>query len=142
MSGRTTWTPKKERSFLAHLADGRTIRYACVASGLARSSVYERRESHPDFATAMDEARLAGAEIMEDEAFRRAVEGYDKPIVHQGLITATAREYSDTLLIFLLKGALPDKYRERVDSHVTGTVQADVKIHTIIVEKPADDGDA
>ena len=50
---------------------------------------------------------------------------------------------STTLIsIFLLKGALPDKYRERVDSHVTGTVQADVKIHTIIVEKPADDGDA
>ncbi len=27
----------------------------------------------------------------------------------------TIREYSDTLLIFLMKGAMPETYRERID---------------------------
>ena len=35
---------------------------------------------------------------------------------------ATVKEYSDTLAIFLLKAHAPDKYRERQDLHVTGSV--------------------
>lgn len=30
------------------------------------------------------------------------------------------KKYSDTLTIFLLKGAMPEKYRERVDTRVDG----------------------
>ena len=35
---------------------------------------------------------------------------------HQVMVPYTEHEYSDTLLIFLLKGALPEKYRERIET--------------------------
>lgn len=76
--------------------------------------MYDLRRERPDLAQAWDDAIVEGAEALEQEAFRRAVEGTDKPIVHLGVITDTIKEYSDTLLIFLLKGRLPEKYKDRV----------------------------
>lgn len=60
-----------------------------------------------------------GGTALEDEARRRAFEGFDKPIVHQGVITDTVKEYSDTLAIFLLKAHFPEKYRERSSVDLT-----------------------
>ena len=34
---------------------------------------------------------------------------------YKGEVVGTIRKYSDTLLIFLLKGALPEVYRERYE---------------------------
>jgi hypothetical protein len=36
-------------------------------------------------------------------------------VFYQGQQFATVRKYSDTLLIFLLKGRKPERYRERVE---------------------------
>ena len=50
------------------------------------------------------------ADILEDEVDRRAVEGVEKPVGwHKGKPGGYVREYSDTLLIFLLKGDRPEK---------------------------------
>ena len=71
------------------------------------------RAHDPDFAEAWAEAVAIGSEVLEAEAHRRAVEGVDKPVTFQGDITATYKEYSDPLLVFLLKGAKPDKYNRQ-----------------------------
>jgi hypothetical protein len=49
------------------------------------------------------------------------------------------RKYSDTLLIFLLKGARPAKYRERQQVEVSGQLdintlaaEADAKFHSFV----------
>lgn len=55
-----------------------------------------------DFKVAMEEAREAGADFLEDEARRRAVEGVEKPVFHQGEIVGYVVEYSDGLLKALL----------------------------------------
>jgi hypothetical protein len=47
-------------------------------------------------------------------AIRRAYEGVERPVTVAGK-RELVREYSDTLLIFLLKGLRPAKYRERYD---------------------------
>lgn len=85
-------------------------------------TAYEWRDEDPAFAAAWERAKAIGMDALEDEATRRAFEGFDRPIVHQGVITATMREYSDTLAIFLLKGGKPEKYRERIDQNVNGSV--------------------
>jgi hypothetical protein len=36
-------------------------------------------------------------------------------VFYQGQMCATVRKYSDTLLIFLLKGRKPERYREQVE---------------------------
>ncbi len=57
-----------------------------------------------------------GYATLESEANRRAVEGVEKPVGwHRGQPGGYVRDYSDTLLIFLLKGLRPEKYQERLE---------------------------
>lgn len=110
-------TPKREAAFLAALRDGLSVSHAARLSGFSRTAWYARRAADPALAAAWDDACEEGADRLEDEAVRRAVEGVEraKGIYHQGMhiATQTEIEYSDTLLIFLLKGRRPDKYAER-----------------------------
>lgn len=109
-------TPEKKAAFCAALvASGGNVSRACQAIDVARLTAYRWREEDPEFAADWDKAKAAGLDALEDEAIRRAFEGIDKPIVHQGFITDTVKEYSDTLAIFLLKGGKPEKYKDRVE---------------------------
>lgn len=58
------------------------------------------------------------ADRLEQEAIRRAVDGTNKPVFFQGEIVGFEKEYSDTLLVLLLKAHKPDKYRERSDVRI------------------------
>ena len=76
-------------------------------------------EGDPDYRKQFEQSRKRIVQLLEDEALRRAVEGVEKPISVNGE-TKIIREYSDTLLIFLLKGAAPEKYRERYEHAISG----------------------
>lgn len=112
--------PKKEAEFLAVLREtGGNVSRACNAISLTRTRVYEWRTADPLFAAAWDEAVELGTDELEEEARRRAFSGVDEPVFYQGEECGAVRRYSDTLLIFLLKGRRPDKYRERVTIDVS-----------------------
>ena len=119
MDRATRKTTKKER-FLRALAQKGTVTAAAKAAAISRQHVYKWRESDPVFAKAWDEALDEAVDHMEAEARRRAVDGVLKPVYQGGQRVGTIREYSDTLLIFLLKGAKPEKYRERSSHELTG----------------------
>ena len=51
-------------------------------------------------------------DALEAEAICRARDGIDKSVYYQVVQVDTIKEYSDTLLIFLLKGTMPEKCRE------------------------------
>lgn len=109
--------------FLSEFARTGNISVACQRTGTARATAYAWRAQDADFAAAWLEAELQATEVLEEEARRRASDGlirkkFDKgkPIID--LETGeqyVEREYSDTLLIFLLKARNPEKYRERTD---------------------------
>jgi len=109
----------KFAAFLGHLAEGHTIaaasRYACVA----RSTAYERRNTDKEFAAAWAEAEDTGIEVLEVEARRRAVDGITVPRTVAGE-RVDVTEYSDQLLIFLLKAKRPGVYRERFKHELSG----------------------
>jgi hypothetical protein len=112
---------KKGAEFLQVLRDtGGNVSRACMAIGQNRRRVYEWREKDPVFAQAWDEAVDSGTDELEEEARRRAFSGVDEPVFYQGEQCGEVRKYSDTLLIFLLKGRRPDKYRENVRTELTG----------------------
>ena len=127
-SARTTRTPKKQAAFLAELSERGNVRDACTAAGIPRRTAYDWRAADPEFAGEWDSALDEAADLMEHEAHRRAVDGTEEPVFgslgHQlgtgevGRIT----KYSDTLLIFLLKAARPEKYRERQQIEHTGEI--------------------
>ena len=115
-------TPEKISAFLHVLSETCNVGKSCAAVGISRQTAYGWRDDDPEFAAAWDRAKAVGVTALEDEAHRRAFEGTDKPIVHQGVITDTMKEYSDTLAIFLLKAHAPDRYRERSSIDMTAAV--------------------
>ena len=117
------WTPEREREFFGALAMTCRVDKACEQAGIARQTAYNRRSADADFANRWGEAKRIGAEALEDEAMRRAAEGVDEPVFHQGAQVGTIRKYSDTLAIFLLKGAMPDKYRDNAKLELAGRVE-------------------
>jgi hypothetical protein len=65
---------------------------------------------------ALRQAEEAAADLIEAEAFRRGVEGWEEPAGwYQGKAGGMVRKYSDVLAIFLLKGLRPDRYKDRVE---------------------------
>lgn len=111
------------------LANTGNVSVACEAIGEPRNTVYGWRNADPTFAEAWARAKDLSGDVLEDEATRRAVHGVEEPVFHKGIEVATVRKYSDTLLIFLLKGAKPDKYKDRVaaDHTVAGSLDVNVE---------------
>lgn len=118
----TDFTIERREKFLKTLADTCNITRACEAAGVTRPTAYNAREADPEFAAAWDRAKKIGADVLEDEAVRRAHEGWDEPVFFQGVQTSTVRKFSDTLLTLLLKGAKPDTYRENSKVELHGTL--------------------
>lgn len=111
-------------AFLKALSDGGVVRHAAEAAGVSKNTAYRERERDSAFAEAWDDAIDDAADVLEVEARRRAILGVEKvTYVRSGtddkgrpvFTQQTIREYSDTLLIFLLKGMRPEKFRDGYD---------------------------
>lgn len=136
MANNTILTHEKRSQFLALLAEYGNVTRAAEESGLGRVYLYQARKHDPDFAAEWDDASKVGAARLEDEARKRAAEGWDEPVWYQGVQCGTVRKYSDTLLICLLKAHHPDKYADR--QKTDATISADVSVsHTISPETAA-----
>jgi hypothetical protein len=116
---------RKRDAFLAAFAELGTITHAAMRAGTGRTSHRYWMEHDPEYPTLFAEAAHQANDNLEREARRRAVDGVDKPVYQGKELVGSIREYSDTLLIFLMKGALPAKYRERVE--ITMDVSAEAK---------------
>jgi hypothetical protein len=103
----TSRTPKKGTAWVSCFLDSlRTlpnVQRACREAEVTRSVAYRHREQVKSFAEQWDKALAEGVEAAEAEAWRRAMEGNDKPVFYLGGECGRIREYSDTLLIFMLK---------------------------------------
>lgn len=106
---------ERRQDFLDALAESGNVVKACRESGFPRTSAYRLRTEDTAFAAAWAEAVDIGNDALEDEAIRRAVEGTEEEIWYGGERKGTARKYSDSLLVFLLKARRPEKFRDRID---------------------------
>lgn len=137
-----------QRAFLAAFQETGIISRACAASGVGRTSHYRWLEEDEAYATAFERAQEIAGDTLEEEAVRRARDGVQKlkfygtqlvtvpdpdhPEDPEKRIPYVEHEYSDTLLIFLLKGAKPEKYRERSD--VRSEVNGKVTVEAVTVD--------
>lgn len=107
------WKPK----FIEALKSAANVRLACLAVGIDRYTAYEHRKSDKKFAVKWKIALADACDGLEAEAWRRARNGVNREHSHyfQGRLVGkdVITEYSDTLLIFLLKAHRPKKYREK-----------------------------
>ena len=138
--------------FLEALRNVPVIAHACRAAGVSRTVAWQRRQADQDFAAAFEEAMEAGIDRAEQEAFRRAVVGYEEPVIDKGRlcyvyerivdeagaesfrpvldeqgqpIPLTTRKHSDALLSLFLKGRRKKIYSDRTE--VTGADGGPIK---------------
>src|SRR5688500_3930372 len=97
---RTTRTNRAHEKFLEVLRRTCNVSEAARGAGISRDTAYRHR-TDPTFALAWDEAEQEAADALEREAWRRGVEGTQKPIVYKGKVTAHYLEYSDRMLELL-----------------------------------------
>lgn len=117
----------KKRAFLAAYARVGTILHAAKLARLHRNSHLNWLRDDPVYATLFETvAKPMALERLEAEAIRRGEHGVRKPVYQGKELVGYVQEYSDTLLIFVLKSLAPEKYRDRVEH--TGTIRHDVQI--------------
>lgn len=142
-------TPKKRprwvKGFLTSLAQSGNVRFACEAADVDRKTAYNLRDADESFATDWESALEESADLLEQEARRRAHDGLRRLKFHNGIpimvpalgengipllnvdnepimVPYVEHEYSDTLLIFLLKGIRPEIYRDNVSVRHSGKI--------------------
>ncbi len=128
---RLSW--EKRRLFLRTFAVSGIVLAGCRAAGVSRGALDKWRAGSEWFEELYQIAIEEAADRIEAEAIRRAVDGYDEPVIYQGMPTTvvdpltgeqkqlTVRKYSDALMALVLKGARPDKYRDNHKVEVSGS---------------------
>jgi hypothetical protein len=130
------WTAQRQQQFLEYLAETGNVSRSTRLVGTSPARLYALRNNDPAFRQAWDEAEQVAADRLEEEAWRRAVEGFDEPVVSGGKLVrdedgnaVMVRRYSDVLLIRLLQAHRPQKFDRRLPaaSPRPGGLSADVR---------------
>ncbi|MCJ1413663.1 hypothetical protein MMC19_007785 [Ptychographa xylographoides] len=117
----TIRTPATREAFLIALADLGSVTAACERAGMSRNAAYVWRSEDEDFAAKWQSALDLGTDALEDEAVRRGHLGDLRPVFQGGVQVGVEREFSDRLLIFMLKVRRPNRYCERFTVNVNIT---------------------
>ncbi len=114
---------------------------AAQASGIDRNTAYAAKDNDPKFAADWADAEKGALDTLEAEAYRRAVEGVQKPVFYQGEECGLVREYSDMLLTTLLKARAPEKYRENAKVEHSGSVSVPIEIIEVVKQSEGTDAE-
>jgi hypothetical protein len=96
-------------------------------AGVSRRAHQYWRKADKAFAAAFEAAQPPAFDVLRDEIIRRA-RGWDEPVYYGGKRVDTVRKHSDLLLIFLLKGLRPAKYRDNYNPAVF-QASGDIRVH-------------
>ena len=120
-----------QRAFLKAFEDSGCIRRAAKAAGITREAHYKWLRDDDAYEAAFKESQRAAADYLESEAVVRATKGWLEPVLYQGQVAAHVRRYSDGLLMFLLRGMMPEKYgvqRKEISGPQRTPTQAQVEV--------------
>lgn len=106
-------SPELRELILEALAATARLDDICYQLNIGRQTLYRYRDRDPEFKKLWDEAIEAGNDALEDEAVRRAKDGTLKPVYQGGILVGHVREYSDSLMQFLLKGRRREKFGDK-----------------------------
>jgi hypothetical protein len=138
MANRTKQTDERVELFLATLSQGGTVTAAAEKANIGRRTIYDWKESDPEFAAQFEDAYQRGIAVLEDEAVRRAYHGVQRPVYQKGQIAGHVTEYSDSLLMFLLKSRDP-RFRDKTQVEMTGKDGGPIKTEGIDLSKLSTD---
>lgn len=99
--------------FLAAFGECGSLTQAARWSKLTRQAHYEWMAEGSNYPEAFAFAEKKASRTLRDEAIRRARDGVRKAVRHRGRIVGYETEFSDQLMMFLLKGLDPDTFASR-----------------------------
>lgn len=116
-----TPTASDQDTFLKILRATGNATKACRGSGLSRQVINEMKREDEHFSASYTDAMDEAADLLEAEAWRRAIDGVSQPLLKGGQIVLdpatgqpmTVQRYSDPLLVMLLRGHRPAKFSLR-----------------------------
>ena len=114
-----------QNSFLNYYIELGTISRAAKKAGITRQTHYDwlKNDKKGKYLAAFELADKMAADLLEEEAHRRAVEGDLQVVYYKGEEVGRRRVYSDQLLTLLIKGKKP-QYRENVE--INNSVNVDM----------------
>jgi len=101
----------RQIAYLAAYSIIGSVTYSAKCADISTRTIYNWKED-PTFMEYYERAHTAYTEYLEMEAQRRAVMGVPEAVYYKGEKVGEKRNYSDSLLKFLLKGNKPDKYQD------------------------------
>lgn len=104
-NGRSGLTHPRKAAMVAALARTGNVSASARAAEIERSTHYRWLSTDPEYAIAVEQALEDAVDVLEAVARKRAIVG------------------SDPLLMFLLKAARPEKYRERHEVKHAGKIR-------------------
>ena len=122
----TSFTDKKREEFISILSETCNVSLACRTIGITRRTAYNYKEKDSEFSKAWDEAIENATDLLEFEARRRALSGTLKPVFYQGQEVGKINEYSDTLMIVLLKAYRGEKFAEQLNVKVNAELEKEL----------------
>lgn len=108
-------TQREKAKFLRHFAENGNISAACRELNIGRRTVYNWLGDDEEFRQLYEDAIETSTDVLEEEAWRRAVHGVSRPVFQGGKKVGSEQQYSDMLMALLLKGRRPAVYRERLE---------------------------
>jgi len=148
---RNARTVRQQRAFIAAYAVSASVKAAAAAAKID-AWTHGRWLKDPVYQAAFDAVQDEAAQALEDEAVRRAHEGVKRPVMYKGKPVRMGRgnsrilyetEYSDQLLLALLKRFRPALYRERTTTEISGSIDLVDRMQAArrrLVEMKRDDG--
>ena len=112
---RRTAQKRRQAAFLEAYITCATITHAARIAKISKQTHYDWIAVDKEYQLAFSEAEIAATDALIKECRRRAIEGVPEPVFYKGEEIKTVQKYSDNLLMFLIKGALPEVYRERYE---------------------------
>jgi len=95
---------------------------------------YRWLRSDEQYQALFTDAEQQASDVLEEEAKRRAIEGYYEPVFYQGEQCGKVLRFSDGLMQLLLKGSKPGKYRENASVEHSGPGGAPLQLKVEFVK--------
>lgn len=109
---------------------------ACKVSGIPRQTVYKRTRQDIEFGKFVQEVRDMTMDSLEDEAIRRARDGWNEPQYFKGELQGFVRKYDSGLLTFMLMHGRPEKYRPKKEVELSTNPSATPPTVNLTLNRP------
>jgi hypothetical protein len=103
-------------------------------NGISRNRHYHWLKTKPGYRELFEQVRREAGEFLESEAVTRSTTGYKEPVFYQGKRCGWVTRYDSSLLQFLIRGHLPDRYASRTEVSGPQGQPIEAKITVVYVD--------